>query len=80
MAGNHYNWYIIEKVLVGSFNLIFKWTVTCYMKFSGPHGSVIITKENKFQPEYMEQILGKLGIELSEFDVAYEIMKGRSAR
>ena len=71
MSKPRYNWYMLKKTLVNNFNIIARWTYGDMLEFSGPHGRVVLVKDNNISEEYVMLMLQKLHIKIEEFEKAY---------
>ena len=77
MSKSRYNWYMLKKTLVNNFNIIARWTYVDTLEFSGPHGRVVLVKDNNISEEYVMLMLQKLHITIEEFEKAYRNQKAQ---
>ena len=68
MSQGYINWYILRNTLETGFGIAVRWTAYGYLEFSGPKGTVIVTKSNNMLYEFVEEVLCKLGIDKREFE------------
>lgn len=74
---DYYNWHAIKETLK-EFQVKTTWLSSSeWMAFGGPHGTAAMRKANNIQPETLQLLLDKLGVDVDAFKETYSAYLGR---
>ena len=70
----HYNWYQFQKIIKEYFQFNIKWGIENTLVISNGTKEVIITKSNNMSDIYVEEILKKIDLAMSDFEEGFKTL------